>query len=233
MCDKQRQHPEDHEDVPLQRHTHRDRRKDPQVEAHHDERRDHRRPATVGEEQRQRHQHLDRGADVSKDPRQPTRTQIVREMLEEPAFQPLRSHHWVVGHHRRNHEWEVPVKLRCRCAHPNHQEHQLGRHDHIDAGEQERDRQRRVNLAAGREIYHLVAQAEHRQQAQERRDLPNRQNANPRVQHRYRARPVGQQAQEQHRQQRGVEQNIDGCPGGSPGEWDSTRPGRQSDRLGP
>ncbi len=100
--DEQRQHAEHHEDVPLERHSHRDRRQDPEVEAHHHERRDRRRPAAVGEEQRQRDQHLDRGGEVRHEARQPARSQVVGEALEEHPLDEPRPEDRIVAHHRRD-----------------------------------------------------------------------------------------------------------------------------------
>ena len=85
----------------------------------------------------------------------------------------------VVAHHRRDHEREVLVELGRGRADPDHQADELGGDDHVHpvAGEQERHRERRVHLAAGGQEDHLVAQAEHGQQPEDRPDLPHRQHA--------------------------------------------------------
>ena len=59
VADKQEQQPEDHEDVPLQRHAHRDGTENAQMEDHHHGGRDGGGPATVREEEDQGHTHLD------------------------------------------------------------------------------------------------------------------------------------------------------------------------------
>ena len=119
-----------------------------------------------------------------------------------------RPEHRVVAHHRRDHEREVLVELGCRRAEPDHQADQLGGDDHVHpvADEQERHRERRVHLAAGGQEDHLVAQAEHRQQAEDRPDLPQRQHADGGAQRRDRAGAIGEQRDHKHHQQRRVQQ---------------------------
>lgn len=181
MTDEQRQHRKHHEDVPFQRHAHRNRGQDAEVEAQHDERGDRRGPAAVTEEQHQRDQSLDDRTEMREPARAPARTEIVWKVFEELAFDEPRSKQRVVAHHRRDDEWEVFVELGCRRAQPNNQTDELGAQDQIDAvaGEQERDGERGVYLTAGSQEHDLVPQTQHRQHDQHGPDLPRRAAPRP------------------------------------------------------
>ena len=192
-------------------------------------RRDRCRPAAVGEEQRQRHQHLDGGADVRKEPRQPSGPQVVGELLEEHPFEPPWPHQRVVGHHRGDHEREVLVEFRRRRAHPDHQEHQLGGDDHVDAGEQERHASATRTPRRGRPGRSPCRAGRARaSSAEDRHDLPRRQHPT-RAQLRIGPVPSENNAHQQHHQQRGVEHDVERRAVGRP--W-SAVPGRATVAAG-
>lgn len=196
----------------------------------------HRRPAAVRNEQHHGHTHLDNSADVGDNPRQQPGPQVAGELLEKHPLDEPRPKQRVVGHHRGDHKREVPVEFRCRRTDPDHQEHQFGGHDHVytvQAAEQKRHRQRRVDLAAGGQEDHLVAQAQHTEKQQDQHDLPGGQQPDRGAQLRYGAGAIGEQRRQQHHHQQCVEGNVHRLALGAAGPRHSIRPRRQPDGAEP
>ncbi|CKP10352.1 Uncharacterised protein [Mycobacterium tuberculosis] len=134
------------------------------------------------------------------------------------------------------------TKGKCRLSFdvaapiPDHQEHQFGGHDHVytvQAAEQKRHRQRRVDLAAGGQEDHLVAQAQHTEKQQDQHDLPGGQQPDGGAQLRYGAGAIGEQRRQQHHHQQCVEGNVHRLALGAAGPRHSIRPRRQPDGAEP
>ena len=111
VCDEQRQHAEDHEDVPLQRHPIGIADKIPRWKHTITNA-----AIAVGQPPWEKNsangdQHLDGGADGASRWEKPAGAQVVRELREERALEEARPHHRAVGHHRRDHEREVAGDL--------------------------------------------------------------------------------------------------------------------------
>ena len=87
--------------------------------------------------------------------------QVVGEAPVEAPLDVAEPPHRAVAHHRGDHVGEVPVELGGRGTPPDRHHHQLGGHDRVAGGEQVGDRQRAVDLRAGRQEDHLVAQRDH------------------------------------------------------------------------
>ena len=102
----------------------------------------------------------------------------------------------------------------------------------VRPGEQEHQRQRRVYLTASRQKDHLVAQAEHRQDRQDRDGLPPRQHADHAVQSGYWPAAVGHQRDREQHEQDAVEQRVERSPVVALGQRHPVGPGWQPDGAG-
>jgi hypothetical protein len=136
----------------------------------------------------------------------------------------LGPHDRVVRHHRRHDKREMFVELGRGRTHPDDDEHDLGGQDHVGTCKQECHDERTVDLAARRQENCLVPQPDERKSDQQRYRYPDGERADVGVEGGFRAVPAREQRDQSGREQRRVEQDVNGC---------SNRAGRERNQPGP
>ena len=228
---EQEEQPEDHEEVPLERHREREHRGDVEVEEDHPDDRDRpdrcRCPRVIS---RQRPEELLDGAEVGDGRGQPRRPHVLRVVAPEPALERAGPDQRRVADHRRDDEREVVVELRGRRPPPDEEEDELPGDDPVLDREEADDQDRRVDLRPGAEERDLVAQPEQPEQPEQHSD-PRRRQLAGRAGDRVDA--GGGQQEDPRGEHTRVQGDVEHGAGRPLRERDLVRPGRQPDRSGP
>ena len=187
--------------------------------------------AALGDEQDQRQGELDHRAQVGgerPDRRGPQVLGVVA--VEAPLRRPPAVPGRVADHHR-DHEGEVTVELRGGRPPPDADEDELRGDDHVGQREEEDDRQVAVDLGAGGEEGHLVAQAEQDEEGEQDadRDRVEAAGASPAVA----SIAVGEQQVERGGDQPRVEGDVEERAPRAAGQRHPLGPGRQPRRPRP
>ena len=226
---EEEEQPVDHEEVPLERHRQREHRGDVQVEEDHPDDRDGPDRVVVDGDQEERPEELLDGAEVGDRRGHRRRPHVLGVVTPEPALERPRLDQRGVAHHRRDDEGEVVVELRRRRSPPDEEEAELPGHDPV-LDREEPDRQDRcVDLRPRSQERDLVTEPEQSEQPKQNGDAGGWQlarRAGGRIDS-----GCGQQEDRGGEHPR-VEPDVQERAGGSLGEGNPVRPGRQPDGAG-